>query len=164
MNSNLPTADDFRSVFDYDPLTGMFRYVPTFKVWGGRAAGHLAANGYCRIRLRNRPFFAHRVAWLMTYGDWPAGEVDHINCLRSDNRISNLRIATRAQNQANIFVTRRSKSGVKGVSKRHDCNSWMAIIRVGRKKRYLGTFQNIEDASAAYLAAAKTIHGEFARG
>src|SRR5262245_16202028 len=101
VGSRLPTAAEVREALDYDPATGEFvwKIRASRNVWPGDRSGSVDAKGYRRIEIGGSCFLAHRIAWLLAYGDWPTGELDHINGDPADNRITNLR--TRAQNQAN---------------------------------------------------------------
>lgn len=81
----------------------------------GNKAGTVSADGYVKIKITGKMFMAHRLAWLFTYGDWPRGEIDHINGDRADNRISNLRDVSRSANQRNAKRRRDNTSGITGV-------------------------------------------------
>jgi Demerecviridae HNH endonuclease len=129
----------------------------------GARAGTIEKSGYRRIRLSHRAYAAHRVAWALYYGEWPPGFLDHINRDRDDNRISNLRIATNSQNQANVGRCRRNTSGYKGVSYDKGLGKWRAAIRRGGPPQTIGLFGSPEDAHAAYLKKAVAYFGEFAR-
>lgn len=102
----------------------------------------------------------HRIVWAMLTGSWPTMALDHINGIRTDNRLSNLREATWSQNQANrrTFVTNRI--GLKGVHKRYQ--RYAAQIQVQGRYIWLGTFDTPELAHAAYREAAQKYHGQFA--
>src|SRR5262245_33505102 len=110
------TAERLREVLDYDPSTGVF------KSNGGRCGSRVGAtlvgtvrpDGYREIRIDWQRYLAHRLAWLHVHGSWPAGDIDHVNGNPSDNRIVNLRLATRTQNNANSR-RRPNTSGFKGV-------------------------------------------------
>ena len=153
------TADYVRSVFDYDPDTGFFTRPMSASRMPGKRAGWKANIGYRKLRIGKKEYLEHRVAWLIVNGSWP-DEIDHINGDPTDNRICNLRIATRSQNNANRRVSTRSKSGIKGVSQR-ESGWWSARIKVGAKDLNLGTFQTADAALAAYTEAAQKHHGEF---
>jgi hypothetical protein len=116
--------------------------------------------GYIQIRTCGVTMRAHRIAWAIHFGEWPYGYVDHINGIRSDNRIENLRIATVSQNTFNRGVQKNNKHGIKGVTPVG--NRWMAQIQVHGKQMYLGTFDVLEDASKAYKTAALGHFGEYA--
>lgn len=136
---------------------------------GGRSKGSIAgwacANGYLYVSVRNQKFLVHRVIWCMVNGKWPLCDLDHINGVRSDNRISNLRLASRSENLANRKLSR-STSGYKGVSWHKRARKWAAYIgsRSGPEmgREHLGLFDSAEEAHKAYLDAAKRRFGEFA--
>lgn len=115
-----------------------------------------------RIGGRGGPLLLrYRVIWALERGEWPAGEVDHINCDPSDDRLENLRLATSSQNKANRRKTKANKAGVKGVLPYRD--KFTAQIAVGGVSRHLGVFDTVEAAGAAYASAAMSSFGEFAR-
>lgn len=89
--------------------------------------------------------------------------VDHINGDKLDNRRSNLRICTNAQNLMNRGFNKNNKSGYKGVSFQKSANKWEAKIMVDKRSYYLGLFMTKEAAAKAYNIAAKKLHGEFAK-
>lgn len=94
----------------------------------------------------------------------PSGmHVDHVSGDGLDNRRGNLRLATQAQNNQNHRIHRNNRSGYKGVGQKHRDKRWTACIRVDGKRKYLGAFDSPIEAHAAYCAAAKELHGEFAR-
>lgn len=126
-------------------------------------AGSIDANGYVGVGFRGRIYKAHRIAWLLVTGAWPASELDHINMCRRDNRWSNLRLATRSQNQRNSRRYKNNTSGHKGVSWHPQHKQWYATIQINNKVVFLGLFTNKKKAGNAYRAAAKKYHGEFAR-
>lgn len=157
------TADDVRAGLDYDPETGIFRWRnPATKVVAGSIAGTLQRT-YWMIHFRGVDYHAHRLAWLYVRGAWPTGEVDHRNGNRLDNRIANLRDATRSQNCANMGLASHNTSGFNGVSFYRQTGRWQAYIRHGGRRLHLGMFATAEDAAAAYDAAAIRLKGEFAR-
>jgi hypothetical protein len=141
-------ADNLR----YDPKTGKF--------W--RKAGCKSANGYRQIRFQGRQFMEHRVAWFMHYGEWPKGQIDHINGKRDDNRIVNLRLATPSENLRNRKKPCNNTSGHKGVSWIKRYGHWQATIKFDGKNKNLGNFATREAAAEAYNQAALKYHGEFA--
>jgi len=148
---------------DYDPATGIFRWRETRpKVVVGAVAGTLQ-HSYWMIHFRGVDYHAHRLAWLYMRGRWPDGDIDHRNGNRLDNRIDNLREATRSQNNANTRLPRHNTSGFKGVSYYRQTGRWMAYIRHEGRRYYLGMFTTAGEAAAAYDAAAIRLKGEFAR-
>lgn len=158
------TAEEVRRVVDYDPETGLFHHKAGRK-WvkeGTQAATAVGAKGYHTIAFYQRSYMAHRIAWLYHYGEWPGGLIDHINRVKTDNRIANLRVATQTQNCANSPAQKGNKAGAKGVYYLKKKKLYMARIKDHGKGVYLGRFKKLEDAQAAYERAAKRIHGEFA--
>jgi hypothetical protein len=107
-------------------------------------------------------FFVHRVVWLINYGVWPHPTVDHINCNPEDNRIENLRIATRQQNCNNRPKVK--KEGFKGVYVCTPGKSYRARMEIDGKMEHIGLFKTAIEAHEAYIKFAKKHHGEFARG
>lgn len=155
-------VERIRSLLDYDPDTGVFRWREA--VGGrmaGQSAGTLHSKGYRRIKLDGRHHFAHRLAWLYVTGEWPDRAIDHMNGDKTDNRIANLRLATASENNMNMGVRRFSKTGLKGVSPQR--KKYMAQISANGKRHYLGLFQTPEEAHQAYLQRARELHGDFAR-
>lgn len=165
MNGLTLDAATLRKLLDYDQDTGEF----TWRVSRGRMAkvgakaGCVKRNGYIQIRIGGRDFFAHRLAWLHAKGIWPPHDTDHINGERNDNRIANLRLATRSQNQANRGAQANNTSGAKGVCWHKGIHKWVAHVRVGGEKKHLGTFVRRDEAEAAYQVAAILHFGPFAR-
>ena len=150
------TAYRLREVLDYDEGTGIF-------LRDGKCAGGPNGNGYLRIRVDGVRYLSHRLAWLYVYGVWPTNQIDHINLNKTDNRISNLRDASRSENHANMPVSKANTSGFKGVYWAPNISRWRATVKVNGKKRNLGYFHSAKDASAAYEVAAREIFGEFFR-
>lgn len=168
----LPSQAVLQAILDYDPETGIFTWKHRPEATGrargwiasrvGTAAGTVSPRGYLRIKVNDTVYMAHRLAWVYVYGDLPDGLfLDHINRNRLDNSIANLRLANRYENAANRGANRNTASGVKGV---HQCKGrWQARIKVAKQELYLGSFNTMEEASAAYADAAERFHGEFAR-
>lgn len=153
-----------KAVLNYDPESGHFtwRKALSNRVKANSRAGGPHNEGYVSIAVNGRRFLAHRLAWFYVHGTWPK-EIDHINGKRSDNRISNLREATRSQNNANAKVRSNNRSGMKGVSWSSDRKMWVAHISWQRKVHHLGRFKTKEAAQEAYLAKASELFGNFHR-
>lgn len=148
-----------RQCLKYDPLTGniyhkrrpesMFNGPNQTKRWNGRFAGKRAdsqsSDGYIRISINRARLRGHRVAWALYYGEWPQSEIDHINGDRCDNRIQNLRLATRQANMRNISKRADNTSGATGVGWHAKTGKWRAHIR----KEYIGLFNSFNEALAA---------------
>ncbi|MCT9020921.1 HNH endonuclease [Proteus mirabilis] len=152
------------STLHYNPDTGIFTRI---KHRGGmlsssvNGAGSLKKSGYVDIRFNRKIFKAHRLAWYYVYKEWPSEEIDHINGIKSDNRIKNLREASRAENVRNIGRRNKNTSGYKGVSKNSKSERWVARITVKRKIINIGIFDKPEDAYDAYCKKSKELHGKF---
>lgn len=153
-----------RELLAYDPDTGIFTWKVDVarNVKAGSVAGSTVGIGYRNIRIYRLAYRAHRLAWLFMTGKWPIDMIDHINGVRDDNRFANLREATCEQNRRNSGKHAASGSGFKGVSWKEG-RGWRAYIHVQGKQRHLGYFSTPGKAHAAYVAAAKKYHGEFAR-
>jgi hypothetical protein len=154
-----PTADRLRQAFSYDPEQGRFTKCRT-----GKIVGSINNLGYRMIWVDGRLCTEHRLAWLYVHGEWPARCIDHINGIKHDNRIANLREATHSQNSMNVAVRPdANSSGFKGVSWHRGAKKWRATINKSRKQIHLGFFSDPAAAHAAYAAAASKHFGEFAR-
>jgi hypothetical protein len=160
----IPTLERLREVLRYDPETGIFTWLVMMssRALPNQAAG-CRSNGYRQIRLDGGIYLSHRLAWLYVYGEWPDKEIDHVNGDKSDNRIANLRLATRTQNCCNVRRRRTNKSGTPGVSWFPQTQRWRARIVVDRREVSLGYFRSKQDAIAARTAAVKHYYGEFGR-
>lgn len=164
------TAEHLRSILSYDPATGLFRWLwdvdkkPNINSRDTKkVAGTIKPNGRRYIKINGTGRLCSRLAWLYVYGDWPSGEIDHINGRPADDRIANLRSCTRSENQHNVGLTARNSSGRKGVHWAKRYHRWEAEISIAGRKIYLGRFDDLDEAGAAYAAAARLHHGEFAR-
>ena len=151
------TAEYLRSVLHYDPETGIFtwkvRTANCVKV--GDVAGCLEGEGYLHIQLQSRKHKAHRLAWLYIRGSWPTDQIDHINRIRTDNRIANLREVSNKQNHQNKSKPSNNTSGHPGVVWDKQKSKWKAQIRHNNKLIHLGYFATIEEALSARKAAEK---------
>ena len=150
------TADRLREILDYDPETGIF-------LRDGKIAGTLNGLKYRQMKIEGSLYLVHRLAWLFVYGDWPSRQIDHINGIKDDNRISNLRLATGSENLRNRPKPRNNTSGYKGVSWINHYQKWQATIKFDGKNKFLGRFATREEAAEVYNLAALQHHGEFAR-
>ncbi len=154
-----------RKILAYDPDTGIFTWrVTRGPNAPGYKAGYLSPKNYRYIGVFGKLRRASRLAWAIHYGVWPEQEIDHINGVRDDDRIVNLRQATRRQNNYNRAADPDGASGIKGVSFSTAKQKWVAQINYPpgvNKQRYLGQFDLVDDAAAAYQRAARELHGEF---
>lgn len=125
----------------------------------GESAGSLKPDGYMQLSIDGKNYQFHRIAWALFHGVYPASEIDHINGVKNDNKISNLRLATRQENMQNIFTPMsHSKTGIRGVSLKTSSGKYVAQIKVDGVKKSLGYFTTKEEASDAYLSAKKSLH------
>lgn len=145
-------VNTLKKYVSYDPLTGEFvRLV-------GKGAGQLAGSinkyrGYVYIRVNGKRYMAHRLAWLYVHGNFPVGDIDHIDQVKHNNVIANLRDATKSTNQRNRPVNDNSASRITGVY--YNGYSWVAQITVDKKVVYLGSYNSKEDACMVRQVANK---------
>lgn len=149
----------------YDRVTGNFHWIESCgRVKSGDVAGCVDDKGYVRIRLKRKLYLAHRLAWIVENGPIPRGmEIDHVNGNKSDNRICNLRLASRNQNEHNKGIQSNNTSGVKGVTWHKRASKWQAQVSVNGRKKYIGFFSRLEDAKDAVEKARLELHGDFSR-
>lgn len=161
------SLDRLRDVLHYDAETGDFIWKKKLSNSSriGDVAGATEPDGYRILSIDGRSYRAHRLVWYYIYGSEAPFEIDHIDGDRSNNRLSNLRLATKSQNRKNTKRHRDNKSGFKGVvfQKHTKKNPWRSVITYGGKSHHLGNFPTPEDAHAAYVRAARSTFGEFAR-
>lgn len=146
------TQEYLREILTYYPESGLFfwRKSTSTKIKAGQRAGGIDQNGYVRIRINRRKYQAHRLAWLYVHGVLPPKDTDHINRVRNDNRIGNLRPATRSENKRNSGgAYANSKSGLKGVTQRAK-GKWRAQYWDGERNVTIGQFETAEAAARAY--------------
>lgn len=146
------TAEHVRRLLNYDKSTGVFTWAidRNSRVKAGDRAG-CDKKGYVRIKFDGVDHFAHRLAWLVVHGAWPEGEIDHINGLRSDNRIANLRDVSKAVNQQN-------RKSHRGYSWHIGRRKWYASIVVDGRNKHLGQFKDEGAAKVAYWSAKERLH------
>jgi len=155
--------DNLHDVLSYDPETGEFTWKvsPAYNIPAGSRAGcPNPQNGHAYIRIGGKAYGAHRVAWFMTYGEWPREYVDHIDGNPLNNRIANLREASHKDNCRN---RKGMRQGLKGAYLRRKDGWYVAKIRVDGRLIHIGCFPTERQAHEAYVAAAQTYFGEFAR-
>lgn len=170
----LPSRELVRELLSYDAETGVFTWRPRpremftrpnqFHTWNLRFAGQAAGSdhrGYRVIGIAYTLYAAHRLAWLHFRGEPVPDLIDHADGDPSNNRIANLRAATRAQNFANAGLNKNNRSGAKGVRQRGA--RFLVQIAMDGKLRHIGSFGTLEEASRAYRDAAVRLHGKFAR-
>lgn len=161
------TQEKLKEQYHYDSDTGTFTRKRS-NIRGLRASipvGTINSKNYLIISIDvggcRKPYLAHRLAWLYVYGAFPDGLLDHINRNKLDNRIANLRIATKEQNQWNRTAIKNSKSGVKGVTWHQKSQKWQTHVRANGVIHYLGLYATIEEAKCIVDAKRLELHKKF---
>jgi len=145
-----------RECLGYDPDTGkLWRKLSPqlgFRVdLVGKEIRSQHKDGYLVLQIGRKKYLAHRVIWLIVNGEWPTGEIDHINRVRDDNRIENLRDVTKSVNQQN-------RTGATGVDFVKRLGKWRARITVAKRCRELGLYDTESEARSVYLGAKAKYH------
>lgn len=131
------------------------------KIVKGSQSGSKNSIGYRTVTLRSKRYLEHRLIWLYHCGDWPIGDIDHINGIRDDNRIENLREVTRQQNLFNS-TSKGGTSTYKGVSWDKSRNKWVAQYMVNSKHFYIGRYDTEDLAKEAYIQTVDKVHKQHA--
>ena len=175
----LPTIEYLRQCLDYDPDTGAiywtkkrprshFKTNQSFNSWHTIHAGALIDSkdsfGYLRLNLRGKLIKAHRAAYALYYGQWPEGEIDHIDGNRSNNSIYNLRVVTHHENGKNQRIPKHNSSGFVGVCWHKKASKWRAQVVINDRQIHLGLFDSMLDAVAARKRAEKNHNFHFNHG
>ena len=147
-----------KELFEYDEHSGVFiRKNPIQGQKAGEIAGYRNPSGYQIIGIDYSIYFAHRLAWFYTHGEWPKVHIDHINGNPSDNRISNLRLATVSLNRENMRKPKSdNKCGFLGV--RFNKGAYQSTITVKGQEIYLGRYKTPEEAYEVYVTAKREYH------
>lgn len=150
--------------FHYDPETGIWTRLNTLSSRAKRGIiGSPQNMGYLKVTIFGKSYLLHRLAWFYIYGLWPLLGIDHINGIKTDNRLCNLREASQAQNMANRGAQVNSKSRHKGVWWDSTNKKWKSQITVNRQCLNVGTFDTLEEAIDAQRLAAIKHHGIYAK-
>lgn len=157
------TAELARELLSYDPDTGIFTWKGSSRGHAkGAIAGCCSCYGYILIHVHSRMYRAHRLAWFITHGSWPENQIDHINGVKHDNRLLNLRDVTPTKNSENLHLARPgSRSGLLGAHWDRNNKKFVARIVVKKKPMYLGRYATAEEAHQAYLSAKRLLHDGF---
>jgi hypothetical protein len=156
------TQQELKELLNYDPDAGIFTWRNSrYGVTKNMNAGTLMYLGYIKIEINKKAYLAHRLVWLYVYGYFPK-YVDHVNLIKNDNRLINLREATQSENNCNRKITKNNTSGIKGVSWFKRDKNWRARIQFNGKNIHLGYFKNIEEAKFVIENYRKKFHGKFA--
>jgi hypothetical protein len=148
------------SLLAYDQATGLMTWKvrKAQRIHVGDRAGRPNTTGYLQVRIDGRIHCIHRLAWLFVHGVMPKCDVDHVDRDRSNNRIGNLRLASRSENIENTLRRSTNKSGFKGVFWHKAAGRWHAAIQSKGVKTMLGSFADPEMAAKAYAVAAARVH------
>jgi hypothetical protein len=161
------TQEKLKEFLEYDSETGAFIWKITpvkSRIKVGDVAGGLDSYGYVLITLQGKVYKAHRLVWLYVFGAIPLERfIDHMDGNPSNNRLINLREATRSENLMNQNISTKNTSGFKGVHLDKKSGLWHATARLNGKKVYLGRFLTPEEASITYNDFCQLHHGEFYR-
>ena len=151
--------EQLREHLRYEPETGeLWWKVRGSKRSQDRPAGSDNGAGYRVVMVCGHKLRAHRIVWALHHGSWPAGDIDHIDGNRSNNRITNLRDVSHQYNRQNQRQERASKTGARGARQFKGRGRFAAQISVNGRTRYLGTYDTAEQASAVYWAAKRALH------
>lgn len=160
MKKELPDQEELRKWFYFDGRNLVWK-MPRKGVTVGKIAGSLSGDGYWQVVFDGSTWKAHRLIWVYVNGSIPENmEVDHINAVKTDNRIENLRLATRKENGRNLHNRAAGVSGVRGVYL-HNSGKYYSQIRIDGRPVHLGYFDSKEEASRARKEAEKEYYGEF---
>lgn len=158
----LMSVGDIRDLIDYNPETGVLTAKANFS---GRQAGSVIGSqtwqGYYAFSLFGKKCFAHRLAWLLHYGEWPSQPIDHINGIKTDNSIRNLRLCSLSQNQFNKPTQKNNTTGVKGVYWNKRDKRYVASVQFNGKKYSAGHHKDIDSAKEAVMKLREKLAGEF---
>lgn len=157
---NVIDCTELKKILNYDSQTGVFTWISDMgrRVKAGQIAGCLHHSGYLQIRYNQKSYLAHRLAWLYVHGEWPKKHLDHINGIKSQNNIDNLRQVSHAENTQNLKSSR-GTTGFLGVSiDTARKNRWSAKIKLNGKSKHLGWFKTPEEAHQAYVTAKRQLH------
>ncbi len=163
------TVSFIQSILDYDASDGTFKWKyrqDASKAWNtrwpGKNAGFARKDGYVLIRINNKRYLAHRLAWFLHHGTWPNLFLDHINKNPNDNRIENLRECTTAENGWNRNAQSNASTGFKNVNVDRNRNKYQVKVSAYGKTHWVGYFNTIEESIEARDKYLKQLHGKFA--
>lgn len=156
MHKNAIRREQVLLVLTYDDTAGCL-------LRKGKRAGRFSGAGYRQIGINGHYYYEHRLVWLLFHGSFPDGEIDHINRIKTDNHIENLRQCSHFENHQNLPIRKDNSSGIRGVSFHNASKKWRARIDIAGKELYLGIFDTIEQAAKARHEAELKYH-TFANG
>jgi hypothetical protein len=157
------TQKHLKSILYYSETDGNFfwKIKKSLRINIGDVAGKVSKNGYIVIKIDGKEYKAHRLAWLYVYGLFPEKQIDHINGVRSDNRIKNIREASQSQNLLNTKKRVDNTTGYKNVYFNKHTKTWYIKCQIDGKRNTFGMFKTKEFAWDIYKNIARQFHGEF---
>jgi hypothetical protein len=155
------TNNQLKELLDYNPQTGIFTWnlANSNRIKIGDIAGTLNANGYTYITINKKLYLAHRLAWLYIYDELPKNQIDHINGIKDDNRIENLRDVTHRQNNGNKKIHINGGRLV-GATYNKIRKKWQARIKFKQIVKHIGYYNTDIEAHNAYMNYVKQLKGE----
>ena len=155
-----PSNARLKELLEYNATTGVFTHrTGRRNCKAGQMAGCKHGNGYLKISIDGKQYYAHHVAWAYANGEWPSNDIDHINGDRSDNRLVNIRLALRKENCQNLRAAKsNSQTGFLGVYLVKETGKFMASLKKGRKRIRVGGFETPEKAHQCYLEMKRNFH------
>lgn len=160
MKNQKLTQEHVRELFDYDPEAGIliWKISSSSRAQAGSCAGSIGKDGYYGVGIHKKRYRLHRIIWLHVYGYLPENDLDHINQIRTDNRIKNLREVSRMCNNRNTGNQKNNTSGVKGVTFWKKRKKWCAVLMINNKTHYLGLYSDFDEAVCARLAGEQCVN------
>lgn len=147
LKESMINQEEVKKAFYYDGENLVWKIRSAHRIHIGDIAGTVNKMGYISIKFYNEYYYAHRLIWLYVYGEFPPKQIDHINGNSGDNRVENLRCVSQAENTKNRMISRNNTSGVMGVSWCKAANKYQTYIDVDGKRKPLGLFKSIIEAS-----------------
>lgn len=162
--NNEHTSEELHKFFLYEAVSGKlyWRVNRGQRVKAGDEAGSQHNKGYLAVEVEGVAYLVHRVIWCMIHGEWPEKFIDHEDLDKQNNRLHNLRQASRSGNNCNQAMRSDNTSGVKGVNWNTRQGKWIARVQVNGKRIQVGCFDSLEDAEKAVQDARSKQHKEFA--
>lgn len=156
------TQAELKEYLSYDIESGVFTWIKPCnkRMKIGERAGSLNGEGYIQIGINKRSYLAHRLAFIYIGCELDDSEIDHINGIKTDNRIINLRNVSKSKNLQNQRKNHRNNksSGLLGVSWHKGASKWQAHIRTDNKRIHLGYFTDPKEAHLAYINKKRLLH------
>jgi len=155
---SLPSQEVLAELFEYKEGQLISKYLSTNRKIGS-VVGVKNKYGYLQAKIKDKNFYVHRLIWMLVNGDLHGMDVDHINGIKHDNRIENLRLVSRNENNQNLQRAKiNSKTKLIGASFHKSSGKFTAQITKNKKVFYLGLFDTAEDAHAAYIYKKREMH------